>query len=482
MKRAHARMDECVGLCFVHSNAHLHMSLQSFPGCDSNPGVYFWVALPHAELLAVNLDCSLLSYMSYLFVSLSLSISFFSLSIYIYISLSPSLSISLWCAVFPLVLGGQCLDFIRNQWAPDYAWNWGPASFRVIWRLLMCLDILCGDCTGNDVQNMCSYCNALCRKGEERKAQESQNHPQKSHIAEVLGRHGLDEIWPSFNKYHRSGCHGSLAHPALKVLTMPSRTPTRACRSCVFLALRRWQRRSMIGSLMKELPKSELQANFFADTGEKRSEILAKIFADFRPSISRESGRKKFHEISSSFSTRDETKIFHREILGVGGPKVLSCRAVALHAIICGDASLKTMISRKHPSRDVIFFRPKSGQKMPKNITSDDVLEPLKQVLSASRDVILSLQKFGSKLQGFSHYVTDVGCPYEKRGGKGRASEDSPSPSQPSHPLRLGERLRGNRPERFWEVVGSLRGSLRGSLGGGFSEVFRGFSEVCRGF
>ena len=36
---------------------------------------------------------------------------------------------------------------------------------------------------------------------------------------------------------------------------------------------------------------------------------------------------------------------------------------------------------------------------MPKNITSHDVLEPLKQVLSASRDVIISGQICGSKLQ-----------------------------------------------------------------------------------
>ena len=34
--------------------------------------------------------------------------------------------------------------------------------------------------------------------------------------------------------------------------------------------------------------------------------------------------------------------------------------------------------------------RPKFGKKMPKIITSHDVLEPLKQVLSASRDVRIS--------------------------------------------------------------------------------------------
>ena len=36
------------------------------------------------------------------------------------------------------------------------------------------------------------------------------------------------------------------------------------------------------------------------------------------------------------------------------------------------------------------IFCPKFGQKMPKMITSHDVLEPLKQALSASRDVIIS--------------------------------------------------------------------------------------------
>ena len=72
---------------------------------------------------------------------------------------------------------------------------------------------------------------------------------------------------------------------------------------------------------MKAFPESEIQAKFFADAGEKRSENLAKNFADFRPLISRKSGCKKFHEKSSTFSTRDETKFFHREILGGGCPK-----------------------------------------------------------------------------------------------------------------------------------------------------------------
>ena len=44
------------------------------------------------------------------------------------------------------------------------------------------------------------------------------------------------------------------------------------------------------------IPESEIQAKILADTGEKRGEILAKNVAlNSRPSISRKSGRKKFH-------------------------------------------------------------------------------------------------------------------------------------------------------------------------------------------
>ena len=41
----------------------------------------------------------------------------------------------------------------------------------------------------------------------------------------------------------------------------------------------------------------------------------------------------------------------------------------------------------------------KLAKKVPKIITSHDVLEPFKEVLSASRDVIISGQSCGSKLQ-----------------------------------------------------------------------------------
>ena len=44
-------------------------------------------------------------------------------------------------------------------------------------------------------------------------------------------------------------------------------------------------------------------------------------FAEFRPLISRRSGRKKFHEKLSTISASRETKFFHRETLGAWGHK-----------------------------------------------------------------------------------------------------------------------------------------------------------------
>ena len=59
------------------------------------------------------------------------------------------------------------------------------------------------------------------------------------------------------------------------------------------------------------IPQSEVLAKFLQETGEKCGEILAKFFADFCPSISRENGRKRFHEKSSTFSTVHQIKFFH---------------------------------------------------------------------------------------------------------------------------------------------------------------------------
>ena len=59
--------------------------------------------------------------------------------------------------------------------------------------------------------------------------------------------------------------------------------------------------------LVPAIPQSEVLAKFFEEIGE----ILAKFFADFRPSISRENGCKKFHEKSATFSTVHQLKFFH---------------------------------------------------------------------------------------------------------------------------------------------------------------------------
>ena len=60
---------------------------------------------------------------------------------------------------------------------------------------------------------------------------------------------------------------------------------------------------------------------------------------------------------------------------------------------------MSSIFGSKHPSRDVIFSGQNFGQKMPKSISLHDVLEPLKQALLASRDVIISSQICGSNLQ-----------------------------------------------------------------------------------
>ena len=62
--------------------------------------------------------------------------------------------------------------------------------------------------------------------------------------------------------------------------------------------------------------------------GPRRRDIPDKNFMQvaflccFRQGVagmSRDLGRKKFHEKSSIFFTRDKTKFFHSKILGVGG-------------------------------------------------------------------------------------------------------------------------------------------------------------------
>ena len=83
----------------------------------------------------------------------------------------------------------------------------------------------------------------------------------------------------------------------------------------------------------------------------------------------------------------------------IGLLKLASTSHLALLADLPRDGGMYRIIGRKHPSRDVIFSGQNFGQKMPKMISLHDVLEPLKQALLASRDVIISSRICGSNLQ-----------------------------------------------------------------------------------
>ena len=91
--------------------------------------------------------------------------------------------------------------------------------------------------------------------------------------------------------------------------------------------VRRWGRGlNCCGRCSPERNSSEISGMSISKTGEKCGEILAKFSADFRPSFSRENRCKKFHTNSftrTSNSTGLETKFFHCDILGVGGPSEL---------------------------------------------------------------------------------------------------------------------------------------------------------------
>ena len=65
--------------------------------------------------------------------------------------------------------------------------------------------------------------------------------------------------------------------------------------------------------------QSEVLAKCFEEIGEKCGKILAKFFADFRPSISRENGRKKIHEKSSTFFPRCTKLSFFFHCCNSGG-------------------------------------------------------------------------------------------------------------------------------------------------------------------
>ena len=90
-------------------------------------------------------------------------------------------------------------------------------------------------------------------------------------------------------------------------------------------------------------------------TGEKCGEILANFFADFRPSISREGGRKKFTQtpphIRTSNSTGPGPTFFHCDTLGVSRPNV--CNNIHSFQLVCikiaPTSANSTVISVKIP-------------------------------------------------------------------------------------------------------------------------------------
>ena len=113
--------------------------------------------------------------------------------------------------------------------------------------------------------------------------------------------------------------------------------------------------------------------------------------------------RKKIHKILLESRQSKKTLSFLQN--GSVFSKATSPRFSGFSASNFGTAQCCCPIfGRKHPSRDVIVSGQSLLKKTPKLITSHDVLEPLKQVLLASRDLIFSGQICGSKLscRGFS--------------------------------------------------------------------------------
>ena len=105
-------------------------------------------------------------------------------------------------------------------------------------------------------------------------------------------------------------------------------------------------------------PQSEVLVKFVQETGEKCSENLAKNFADFCPSISMESVRKKFHEKSSTFSTLHQIKFFHCCNSGRWGPQHLLSLfpvffnlsgIVVLNLPLCEDLRQPPPLPRRNP-------------------------------------------------------------------------------------------------------------------------------------
>ena len=81
------------------------------------------------------------------------------------------------------------------------------------------------------------------------------------------------------------------------------------CLQWVFVAYSKWLGR--FSYVVAAFPQSEVLEKCLQEIGEKCSDSLAKLFADFRPSISREDGRKTIHAKSPTFSTLHQL-FFHR--------------------------------------------------------------------------------------------------------------------------------------------------------------------------
>ena len=100
-----------------------------------------------------------------------------------------------------------------------------------------------------------------------------------------------------------------------------------------------------------------------------------------------------------SESTLDSTRGALSEISLLGSLAGQQTRNAMGFLSILAACSENPLLGRKHPSHDVIFSGQNLAKKMPKIICLHDVLEPLKQALLASRDVIISSQICGSNLQ-----------------------------------------------------------------------------------
>ena len=80
--------------------------------------------------------------------------------------------------------------------------------------------------------------------------------------------------------------------------------------------------------LLRIIPESEVQAEFFADTGQKRGEILAKFLAFLLLNIQRNCPREIHEKSSPHYSTRDKTFLFSPRDPGSWGP----CCSLALRS------------------------------------------------------------------------------------------------------------------------------------------------------